>query len=138
MRRSLFDAFSGKDEMKSKKITSQETEPLKVASLPTRPTAPEAFGGRGYNSTKMKEAFDRLPLFIVERLNLLFDDIAALGEESLAAAIPTGIKGGHTLSMLFADVASGALSGYLSVGERSLATELADIRSELEAIKERL
>lgn len=124
--------------MKSKKITSEETESLKVASLPTRPTAPEAFGGRGYNSTKMKEPFDKLPLLIVERLNLLFDDIAALGEESLAAAIPTGIKGGHTLSLLFSDVMSGELSGYLSVGDRSLAAELADIRSELEAIKERL
>ncbi len=124
--------------MKSTKITSQETEPLKVASLPTRPTAPEAFGGRGYNSTKMKEAFDKLPLFIVERLNLLFDDIVATGEESLAGAIPTAIKGGHTLSMLFADIVSGDLAGYLCVGERSLLGELAAIRSELESIKRRL
>jgi hypothetical protein len=124
--------------MKSKKITSNETESLKVASLPTRPTAPEAFGGRGYNSIKMKEAFDKLPLFIVERLNLLFDDIVAVGEESLAAAIPTGIKSSHTLSMLFSDIASGELSGYLSVGERSLLAELAEIRGELEAIKRRL
>jgi hypothetical protein len=47
----------------------------KISSLPTRPTAPTAFGGKGYSATEMKEAFDRLPLYVAERLNSLIDDI---------------------------------------------------------------
>ena len=34
--------------MTTNKITDSEIESLKVGSLPTRPTAPTAFGGRGY------------------------------------------------------------------------------------------
>ena len=51
--------------MKSKKITDGDINDKKVASLPTRPTAPAAFGGKGYTATELKEAFDSLPLFLV-------------------------------------------------------------------------
>ncbi len=61
--------------MNTKKITESEIEELKVASLPTRPTAPTAFGGKGYSATEMKEAFDRLPLYTIDRLNSLIEDI---------------------------------------------------------------
>jgi hypothetical protein len=61
--------------MNTKKITESEIEELKISSLPTRPTAPTAFGGKGYSATEMKEAFDRLPLYVAERLNSLIDDI---------------------------------------------------------------
>ena len=69
--------------MNTKKIPDSEIESLKVASLPTRPTAPTAFGGKGYTATQMKEAFDKLPLRIIEEFNLLIDEIknGALGEE---------------------------------------------------------
>ena len=46
-----------------------------MSSLPTRPTAPSAFGGSGYTATEMKAAFDRLPLKIIERFNLLLSEI---------------------------------------------------------------
>ncbi len=62
--------------MTTSKITDSEIESLKVASLPTRPTAPTAFGGKGYTATEMKEAFDKLPLKIIENFNALIDDIA--------------------------------------------------------------
>ena len=70
--------------MNTKKITDSEIESLKVASLPTRPTAPTAFGGKGYTATQMKEAFDKLPLRIIEEFNLLIEEI---GNGALAEAL---------------------------------------------------
>ncbi len=61
--------------MITRQITNSEIEPLKVASLPTRPTAPTAFGGKGYTSTEMKQSFDRLPLRILSELNTLISEI---------------------------------------------------------------
>ena len=104
----------------------------------TRPTAPEMFGGRGYSSVEMKAAFDRLPLFIIERLNLLIEDITSIGKDSAAAAIPTDIRDGHTLKDLFDDVKSGELAAYLSVGDSTLLTAISEIKSEIAAIKRRL
>ena len=107
--------------MTTKKITESEIGSLKVASLPTRPTAPAAYGGRGYTAGDMKAAFDKLPLFIISRFNALLDDISSDDENSLASAIPTSIKDGHTLSELFSDITSGALAEYLMLdGEKLL------------------
>ena len=61
--------------MNTKKITDSEREALCVASLPTRPTAPTAFGGKGYTASEMKAAFDRLPLRIIEGFNSLVEEI---------------------------------------------------------------
>ena len=91
--------------MKAKKIQNSDIESILISSLPSRPTAPRSLGGVGYSSAQMKEAFDRLPLFIIERYNMLLADVSSLGEDSLAAAIPTDIKDKHTLKDLFDDVA---------------------------------
>ena len=61
--------------MNTNKITDSEIESLRVASLPTRPTAATAFGGKGYTATEMKEAFDKLPLRIIRGFNSLIDEI---------------------------------------------------------------
>ena len=61
--------------MNTKKILDSEIESLKVSSLPTRPTAPTAFGGSGYTASEMKAAFDRLPLRIIEGFNSLLTEI---------------------------------------------------------------
>ena len=106
--------------MNTKKISNEEIKNMKISSLPSRPTAPTAFGGRGYTASDMKEAFDRLPLFIIERLNSLLDDIARGGEDGIAAEIKTDIKEGHTLRELFLDVLDGSFSGYLALGEETL------------------
>jgi hypothetical protein len=50
-------------------------QPLRIASLPTRPTAPTYLGGKGFTATEMKEAFDLLPSLIAERYNSLLEDI---------------------------------------------------------------
>ncbi len=106
--------------MNATKITDGELEAARVASLPTRPTAPTAFGGRGYTATEMKEAFDKLPLLLTERYNLLIDDALALGEGSLADSMPTGLSEEHTLADLFSDIGNGNLASYLKVGDATL------------------
>lgn len=123
--------------MKATKITQNEIKGLKVSSLPTRPTAPVSLGGRGYSAEEMKAAFDRLPVYIIERFNRLIEDIEAVGEQSLAGAIKTGIADGHSLYDLFCDLKSGKALSYIGAGDRTLATELADIRARLTELEER-
>ncbi len=118
--------------MKATKILNEEITDLKIASMPTRPTAPAAFGGGGYTPSELKAAFDRLPLFIIERFNALIEDILSCGEGSLADAIGTGISEGHTLASLFSDIVSGDFAAYLNVGGESLASALARINERLE------
>lgn len=115
--------------MNTKKIIADDIEDLRVSSLPSRPTAPTSFGGRGYTAAQMKAAFDRLPLFIIERFNSLIDDVCAEGDGSLAADIPTGLADEHTLYNLFSDVQSGEMAKYLALGGISL-QDYADITDE--------
>lgn len=121
--------------MQSKKITEGEIANLKISSLPSRPTAPTSFGGRGYTATQMKEAFDKLPLFIIARLNRLIDDVCAEGEDSISTEIKTGIYDGHTLQKLFKDIENGEFGNYMEVFGTSLTDHLASIRDELDTIE---
>ena len=120
--------------MKTKKIFSSELDSYKVASLPTRPSAPQTYGGGGYSAEKLKAAFDLLPLFVNSRINDLVDDIIALGKDSLAGAMPTGLEDGHTLSDLFSDITNGTLAARLTVGEDSLALTIAKIKAALTSL----
>lgn len=120
--------------MKATKILETEIHAAGVCSLPSRPTAPEAFGGGGYSSADLRAAFDRLPLLVIRRLNMMIDDVK---DGSLSAEMPTGIRENHSLSDLFEDVISGNLAAYLSVGDRSLAAELGEIKARLAALERR-
>lgn len=124
--------------MNTTKILDSEINDLKIASLPSRPTAPTAFGGKGFTSAEMKAAFDKLSLFIIKRFNMLLEDVSGMGEGSLSAEIPTGIKEGHTLSELFNDVQSGVLASYFSMGEESLAEMKERLLEENASVEERL
>ena len=124
--------------MNTKKITADEIKDIRVASLPSRPTAPASFGGKGYTAAQMKEAFDRLPLFIIERFNSLLDDISAYGPDSISTEIFTGISYEHTLLDLFDDVTNGSFAAYLSVGGITLVEYLAKIDKNIEQIKAEL
>ena len=121
--------------MNTTKILTEEINDLTVGSLPTRPTAPIALGGRGYSSAEMKEAFDRLPLFIIERFNSLIDDIRGSGTGSITDAIPTEISDGHKLSDMFSDITSGNFAAYLKVLGKSLSVQIAEILERLEALE---
>ena len=116
--------------MTAQKISAEEIKDLKISSLPTHPNSPRAYGGKGYTANEMKEAFDKLPLFIIARLNALLDDISREGEGSVAENIKTGIKDSHTLARLFSDIKSGEMSSYLAVGKTSLAEALSSLKAK--------
>lgn len=124
--------------MKSRKITEGDIADKRVASLPTRPTAPTAFGGKGYTPTELKEAFDKLALHVVERYNELIDDIVGTPGESISDAIKTGISDTHTLADMFSDIKDGTFIGYLRAPVGTLAEYLADLRADIDIIAARL
>ena len=120
--------------MKSKKITDGDINDKKVASLPTRPTAPAAFGGKGYTATELKEAFDSLPLFLVEKYNELISDILGENGGGLTDTVKTGINGTQTLADFFSDVLNGNLITYLAAPNGSLAEYLIKLRADVDKI----
>ncbi len=122
--------------MKATKILSEDILDLTVASLPTRPTADSSVGGGGYSAKMMKEAFDRLPLYIISCFNDLIDDIRAVGEGSLSAEIQTGISASHSLNDLFKDISSGDASSYLTVLGKPLSLQIAEILERLGTLEE--
>ena len=117
------------------KILTEDIDSLKISSLPTRPTAPSSFGGRGYTASEMKAAFDRLPLFLVDKFNQLLDAITGEGGELITESIPTGISEGHTLYELLLDVRNGNFASYLDVYGKTLAERLERIIGDLNAVK---
>ena len=117
--------------MKTTKITTTETEPLLIASLPTRPTAPSAFGGKGYTATEMKAAFDRLPLLIIERFNDLIGDIES-GEAF--ASVPTGIDGAPTIAELLRAFTAGTLASIITYRDTTLTAYLEALRSDVDRL----
>ena len=120
--------------MKTTKITSAEISDKTVSSLPTRPTAPRPFGGIGYTAQDMKEAFDRLPLYIIERFNNLIDDISAEPGDSVADKIKTGIKD-KSLTDFFEDIISGEVLRYIGCGEGTLEDFLTTMREDIDALQ---
>lgn len=124
--------------MQSKIISDEEVSDLKVASLPSRPTAKEAFGGRGYSATEMKKAFDKFPEFILEKLNLLIEELTREGEDSYVGSFKTGVTETHTLARLIGDIMSGELASYLMVNGNSLIECIGTLESDVAHIKERL
>ena len=122
--------------MTTKKITESEIAPLSVASLPTRPTAPTAFGGKGLTSAEMKAAFDKLPLLAIERLNELIDDI---NTGRITEAIPSfGTNRVETLAELMYGIGNGDFANELTVFGVPLSTSIANILADINKIKKTL
>lgn len=124
--------------MQAKKILNQDVRGLLISSLPTRPTAPRSQGGKGYGVSEMKAAFDKLPLYIIERYNELISDVTRSGDDSLAAAIPSGIKDGHSLYALFEDVRTGELATYFSFLGKSLLSHIITLYAEIGKLQQAL
>ena len=122
--------------MTATKILNEEIEDLKISSLPTQPTSPKGLGGLGYSSRDMKAAFDKLPLFIIERYNALIEAIGTVGEGSLADAIPTGISDGQTLATLMDDMKNGNFAAYLPVADTTLEEAILYVLNEIEGLIE--
>ena len=122
--------------MTATKLSEAEMQPLRISSLPTRPTAPSAFGGKGYTSAKMKEAFDLLPNLIAERLNALIDDVTS-GE--IATAIPNDdCDELPNLKALLSGIKSGALADAIVVLDTSLTSYLTALREDINKLSEKI
>ncbi len=121
--------------MTSIKISEKDIKANCVSSLKSNPMAPKHHGGDGLTPKQMREAFDKLPLLIIERLNLLIDAICGSGEKSAAAMIPTGIKEEHTLNDLFSDIKSGDLAAYITVSGTSLSMQICELKERLERLE---
>ena len=93
--------------MNSRKITDGDIADKRVASLPTRPTAPMAFGGKGYTPTELKEAFDKLKDYI-EYMHIK-DALATDG-----TVVPAG-KGDGNLKYILESLFQNGYDGFLSL-----------------------
>ncbi len=119
--------------MNSSKILDEEIKDLQIASLPTRPNASVKYGGAALSADEMKAAFDKLPLFIINKFNALIEDIEAVG--GVTSAIKTGILDSHTLENLFEDITSGAFCSYLIYSGKSLSDLIQEILERLDAVE---
>ena len=124
--------------MNTTKILESEVESLKISSLPNRPTAEKKYGGAGLSAQEMKAAFDKLPIFIAERLNSLIDDIESEGDGKISESIKTGLDSGHCLSDFFADIKNGNLASYMALGDSTLVEKIYEMSAAIDAIKEQL
>ncbi len=79
--------------MSIKEISEREISQSGVVAMPTRPNASKEFGGRAYTPQQLKEAFDRLPRLIAERLNALIRELA---EGEAAPWLGVSLDGGET------------------------------------------
>ena len=118
--------------MKAKKITEAEIEKLKISYLPPRPTAPLKLGGLGYTSKDMREAFDKLSLFIIERFNELIDDIETESTDSIINTIQVGYGTGITLMEFLFAFANGQILSNIPMGEETLLEYLMRMRNDVD------
>ena len=118
--------------MKSHTITNEEIEALKVASLPNRPTAPEEYGGHGFTAKEMKEAFDRLPLYLVDRLNDLIDAIETERSDSVLRSIKLGVGNGMTLYDFLLLFETGQILSIIPMGDENLSFYLVRLRRDVD------
>ena len=123
--------------MKTKIITNDEISDIRISSLPTRPNAPTSLGGKGYTANDMKAAFDRLPLYIIERLNSLIGDVSA-EEDGISDEIKTQIKDSHSLKDLFSDIKSGEVLEYTGCFDTTLLQYLVSLREDIDRIAQAL
>ncbi len=75
---------------------------------------------------------------MAQKFNALVAALGLVGEGSLAAALPTGLREdepGHTLADLFADIRSGALADYLLTGQVPLSEALLAIGARLGTVE---
>ncbi len=117
--------------MKATIITSDETNPYLIESLPTRPTAPSAFGGKGYTAHEMKKAFDKLPTLIIMHFNDLIRDIEDGG---ICDAIPTDISGAPTLASVLGAFTDGTLASVIAYRDTTLAAYLEALRADVDRL----
>ena len=120
------------------KIAPEKIKELSISSLPTYPNTPAAAGGAGYSSADIKQSFDALTLYVIEKYNELIDAIKTEGEGNITEEIHTGLGSGHTLHKLLSDIFSGSFAIYMRVNGTSLTTVLNRLDVRLKKVEEEL
>lgn len=115
----------------TEKILKSEIEERRIASLPTRPTAPTEYGGAAMSASELKSAFDRLPELAIERLNSLIEDVTT-GE--ICKAIPTGNGTLTNLYEVLSGIESGALAAAMTVMGTSLISFITALRHDVDML----
>ena len=82
----------------------------------------------------MKAAFDKLPLYIIERFNTLID-VLFEGGGDVASSIKSGLGSDHTLRDLLNDIGSGLFANYVSTGSVSLNARLISLEYRLSELE---
>ena len=121
---------------KIEKITQQEIDIRKIASLPTRPNNPRPYGGEFLSPEKLKERFDALSLLIIDRLNPLIEKI---NNGEIAKHIPalTIADEEFTLYDLAKKIIDGTLPDIMKVYEdKTLRLVLSEITDDLKNISD--
>ena len=117
--------------MNTQIITEGEITTRAISSLPTRPKAPLAFGGKGYSAKEMKSAFDALPRLIIDRLNSLILDIK---EGRVLDDIPTGGESLKTLREMLNGIENGDFSANLKLFDTTLSLFLLELRRDVDRL----
>lgn len=120
--------------MNTEIITETEIASRAISNMPTRPTAPLAFGGSGYTAKEMKSAFDALPRLIAERVNSLILDIK---EGRVLDGIPTQNESLKTLGEIVRGIEDGGLAACVKIFDTTLALFLAKLRSDVDTLLSR-
>ena len=80
----------------------------------------------------MKDAFDRLPLYLAGKFNELLEDIEAEGEDSIAYAIKIGLGENISLRDFINWFSTGQILAFIPAGGESLAAFLTDLRKDVD------
>lgn len=102
--------------MALKPISDEEIRSTQIqGNLPNRPTQSSLYPDNTITAEEVKEAFDKLPKLVANRLNELIRTIISttdgrLNADSLAGMMQTGLREGHTLYDLLLEIANGTRS----------------------------
>lgn len=118
--------------MKAQIITEEEIAERSISALPTRPNAPTEYGGRGFTAADMKAAFDALPLLVLERLNLLIEDVTSDDSDGLINKLSLGRGDGMTAGELVDLIFDGGILGVIPFAEDTLAGFLSKLRNDVD------
>lgn len=122
--------------METRKIPSSEIERAAVENnLADRPSGVSRYGEGSLTPREIKAAYDRLPRLVCSYLNAF---IEACENASVLESVPSGIREGHMLSNLLADIKNGELAEYMTFFDGSTLADLYKSYRSIRTVKGRV
>lgn len=98
------------------KITNTQIQGLGVQALATRPNDAARYGEGGLSAEQLKRKFDRLPEFIIDKVNELIDILTSSGDKDVRDYIKIGLNDGiNTLADFVCSITDGKLANAISL-----------------------